>query len=220
VSVSRVSGAGPCGPAPQLHSARNGGATGQAPPACAGPAALTSGSAAAAACSVAPGDRPPSLWPPPEAAASSFEPLSHLGPRAAPAAPWAQSPSPAAAAASSSSRIRSSGLAVSPPSRLSLAASVTWILAASLSSSPAPLPAGSCRLFQARHPLGRGLRTKAGHQEAKGKLGCFQCARSGPRAQARTATTDSRLCVRGDASQSQALERSRYVVVDSLKCLG
>lgn len=101
-----------------------------------------------------------------------------------------------------------------------LAASVTWILAASLSSSPAPLLAGSCRLFQARHPLGRGLRTKAGYQEAKGKLGCFQCARSGPRAQARTATTDSRLCVRGDASQSQALERSRYVVVDSLKCLG
>lgn len=83
---------------------------------------VTSGAVAAAACSEAPGNRPPSLWPPPEAAASSFEPLSHLGPWAAPGAQWAQAQGPAAAAAASlsSSQIRSSGLDVSPPSRLSL----------------------------------------------------------------------------------------------------
>lgn len=69
----------------------------------------------AAFSSLAPGGQSPSLWPPPEIAAASCEPLSCLGPQAAPGVQWGRASRPALC-----SRTQSVGLCVGPPVHFSL----------------------------------------------------------------------------------------------------
>ena len=66
---------------------------------------------------LAPGNRPSLLWPPPEAAAASWGPLSRHGPRAA---PGAQQGHRLLSAAASSSWILGSSQNVRPPLHVSL----------------------------------------------------------------------------------------------------
>lgn len=79
---------------------------------------VTSGPLGSASFSpLAPGNRPSLLWPPPEAAAASWGPLSCHGPRAA---PGAQGGHRLLSAAASSSWILGSSLNVRPPLHVSL----------------------------------------------------------------------------------------------------
>ena len=100
--MSRVSGTQPDRPVPSSSPERL--------------ADVTSGPPGSASFSpLAPGHRPPSLWPPPKAAAASWGPLSCHGPWAAPGARRGQ-----ALRSGAASRMPGSGLDTRPPLRLSL----------------------------------------------------------------------------------------------------